>query len=254
MLVREENYILAYISHLCIYTHFPDKSNVSAKSRAIRAVAAVRGGTVSGTSASNLPGNTPGPTYQPHPPSDPRGKTGPVVRQTSFSKRGNGCSIPRGNVIQQQRDLQLSPHGSPSHNTQRPLVKRVIGTNPLLPNYDRYRSVSNDYSSGSDEQEHPPAAISQHNGYHNHNDRGQITNGYAHHDDIPVGRIKSHDRLNSLDRVGSGSSLSSLTSAGQRKAPLNEHGMPMSKFCYECGTKFPVPQAKFCCECGTKRI
>jgi hypothetical protein len=36
--------------------------------------------------------------------------------------------------------------------------------------------------------------------------------------------------------------------------PLNPHGMPMSKFCYECGTKYPVPQAKYCCECGTKRI
>lgn len=35
---------------------------------------------------------------------------------------------------------------------------------------------------------------------------------------------------------------------------LNEHGMPKSKYCYECGAKFPVPQAKYCCECGTKRI
>ena len=213
----------------------------------------MRGGATSGT---YLPGNTPGSTYKPHPPSDPRDKTGPVVRQTSFSKRGNGCSIPRGNVIQ-RRELQSSPPRSPSHNTHRPLVKRVIGANPLLPNYDRHRSVLNDYSSGSDEQDHPPAAASQHNGYYNHNDRiagSQLTNGYPNHDNVPIGRIRSRDRLNSLDRVGSGSSLSSLTSAGQRKAPLNEHGMPMSKFCYECGTKFPVPQAKFCCECGTKRI
>ena len=35
---------------------------------------------------------------------------------------------------------------------------------------------------------------------------------------------------------------------------LNEHGLPLSKFCYECGSRFPVPQAKYCCECGTKRI
>ncbi|KAK3713311.1 hypothetical protein QZH41_009031, partial [Actinostola sp. cb2023] len=27
----------------------------------------------------------------------------------------------------------------------------------------------------------------------------------------------------------------------------------LSKFCYECGTKYPVAHAKFCCECGTKR-
>lgn len=40
----------------------------------------------------------------------------------------------------------------------------------------------------------------------------------------------------------------------QAGAFLNEHGLPLSKFCYECGSKFPVPQAKYCCECGTKRI
>ncbi|XP_065844192.1 zinc finger C2HC domain-containing protein 1A-like [Oscarella lobularis] len=31
-------------------------------------------------------------------------------------------------------------------------------------------------------------------------------------------------------------------------------GRWMSKFCYECGTQYPVPNAKYCCECGTKRI
>lgn len=39
-----------------------------------------------------------------------------------------------------------------------------------------------------------------------------------------------------------------------KRVPLNEHGMKMGKFCYECGSKYPVPQAKYCCECGTKRI
>ena len=232
------------------YNTLPGKTNVSAKSRAIRAVAAVRAGAVSGTSANNLPGNTPGSTYQPHPPSEPRGKTGTTLRQTSFSKRGSRGSIPRGNVIQQQQhnESQLSPIGSPAHNAHRPLVKRVIGANPLSSNHDRH---PHDYSSGSDEQDPPPN--SQHNGYHSHYGNG-LTNGYTNHDEMPVGRINSRDRLNSLDRLGSGSSVSSLTSAGQRKVPLNKHGMPMSKFCYECGTKFPVPQAKFCCECGTKRI
>jgi len=52
-----------------------------------------------------------------------------------------------------------------------------------------------------------------------------------------------------VGRVGSGSSTGS-----HRGVPLNIHGMAMSKYCYECGTKFPVPQAKYCCECGTKRI
>lgn len=27
-----------------------------------------------------------------------------------------------------------------------------------------------------------------------------------------------------------------------------------SKFCHECGTKYPVDWAKFCCECGVKRM
>ena len=214
-------------------------------------MAAARGGAVNSvgaTSANTLPGNTPGSSYQPHPPSDPRGRAGAALRQTSFSRRKNGSSIPRGNAIQQQ-ESQLNPLDSSSHSAHRPLVKRVIGANPLSPTQNGRRIMSRDNSSGSDEQEYPH--YNQHNGYHNPSDRiggGKLTNGYNNHDDIPVGRI------NSLDRIGSGSSLGSLTSAGHRKMPLNEHGMPMSKFCYECGTKFPVPQAKFCCECGTKRI
>lgn len=28
----------------------------------------------------------------------------------------------------------------------------------------------------------------------------------------------------------------------------------LSKFCHECGTKYPVESAKFCCECGIKRL
>ena len=52
-----------------------------------------------------------------------------------------------------------------------------------------------------------------------------------------------------LTGIGSGSRMNS-----SRGVPLNEHGMTMGKFCYECGSKYPVPQAKYCCECGTKRI
>ena len=55
-------------------------------------------------------------------------------------------------------------------------------------------------------------------------------------------------------RGGSGSSLGGGGGGGRKGVPLNQHGMTMSKFCYECGASFPVPQAKYCCECGTKRI
>ena len=222
---------------------------MTSKSRAARAVAAARSGAaVNATSANTLPGNTPGSSYQPRPPSEPRSKAGTSLRQTSFSRRKNngGSSIPRSNVIQRE-ESQSNPL---DHNAHRPLVKRVIGANPLSPMQQNGRRVmSRDNSSGSDEQEYPHHG--QHNGYsHNPLDRigNKLTNGYNSHDDMPVGRV------NSFERVGSGSSLGSLTSAGHRKMPLNDHGMPMSKFCYECGTKFPVPQAKFCCECGTKRI
>ena len=66
------------------------------------------------------------------------------------------------------------------------------------------------------------------------------------HTEMPFGRNHSTE---AVGRVGSGSSTGS-----HRGVPLNIHGMAMSKYCYECGTKFPVPQAKYCCECGTKRI
>ena len=56
-------------------------------------------------------------------------------------------------------------------------------------------------------------------------------------------------REQSAEVAGGGSSHSS-----RNRLPLNQHGMPMSKYCYECGSKYPVPQAKYCCECGTQRI
>ncbi len=63
------------------------------------------------------------------------------------------------------------------------------------------------------------------------------------------------DTINSESgvRVDSETSLNSLN-LRNKGTHLNAHGMTMSKFCYECGSKFPVPQAKYCSECGTKRI
>jgi len=68
------------------------------------------------------------------------------------------------------------------------------------------------------------------------------------HDNIPLPALQKHHLTNG--RISSGSSTGSTS----RETPLNAHGMLMSKFCYECGTKYPVPQAKYCCMCGTKRI
>ncbi|XP_046879690.1 zinc finger C2HC domain-containing protein 1A isoform X1 [Hypomesus transpacificus] len=33
-----------------------------------------------------------------------------------------------------------------------------------------------------------------------------------------------------------------------------DNGGTQSKFCHECGTKYPVELAKFCCECGVRRM
>ncbi|XP_063063299.1 zinc finger C2HC domain-containing protein 1A isoform X2 [Engraulis encrasicolus] len=41
-----------------------------------------------------------------------------------------------------------------------------------------------------------------------------------------------------------------VNSAGEVDGP----GGQKTKFCHECGTKFPVESAKFCCECGVKRM
>jgi endogenous inhibitor of DNA gyrase (YacG/DUF329 family) len=46
----------------------------------------------------------------------------------------------------------------------------------------------------------------------------------------------------------------SSSSSGGRGPALSEHGMPMSRYCYECGSKYPVPQAKYCCMCGIRRL
>ena len=41
------------------------------------------------------------------------------------------------------------------------------------------------------------------------------------------------------------------TRRGQREGSA---GKKLSKFCHECGTKYPVENAKFCCECGMRRL
>lgn len=33
-----------------------------------------------------------------------------------------------------------------------------------------------------------------------------------------------------------------------------DNGGTQTKFCHECGTRYPVEQAKFCCECGVRRM
>lgn len=37
-------------------------------------------------------------------------------------------------------------------------------------------------------------------------------------------------------------------------SPTNNLDHRMSKFCHECGNKYPVASAKFCVECGVRRL
>ncbi|XP_070533918.1 zinc finger C2HC domain-containing protein 1B-like isoform X2 [Ptychodera flava] len=95
-----------------------------------------------------------------------------------------------------------------------------------------------------------------------------------------VGRIGSGDSYRSVgSRTGSGSraikskppsgtsnretvvkrtptppSYSRPSSLNRQPSMENVNGKRASKFCYECGTKYPVPHAKYCCECGIKRV
>ncbi|KAE8599063.1 hypothetical protein XENTR_v10017045 [Xenopus tropicalis] len=41
---------------------------------------------------------------------------------------------------------------------------------------------------------------------------------------------------------------------GRIRAADNNTSGQLTKFCHECGTKYPVEWAKFCCECGIRRM
>ncbi|XP_030071596.1 zinc finger C2HC domain-containing protein 1A isoform X2 [Microcaecilia unicolor] len=45
-----------------------------------------------------------------------------------------------------------------------------------------------------------------------------------------------------------------LANGGNTKGSGKNASEQFSKFCHECGTRYPVECAKFCCECGVKRM
>ncbi|XP_077126813.1 zinc finger C2HC domain-containing protein 1A isoform X1 [Ranitomeya variabilis] len=47
---------------------------------------------------------------------------------------------------------------------------------------------------------------------------------------------------------------SDAMNGGRMKTGDNNGSGQMTKFCHECGTKYPVQSAKFCCECGVRRM
>ncbi|XP_040288150.1 zinc finger C2HC domain-containing protein 1A isoform X1 [Bufo bufo] len=47
---------------------------------------------------------------------------------------------------------------------------------------------------------------------------------------------------------------SDAMNGGRMKIGDNNGSGQLTKFCHECGTKYPVQSAKFCCECGVRRM
>ncbi|KAJ2945663.1 hypothetical protein O0L34_g496 [Tuta absoluta] len=62
---------------------------------------------------------------------------------------------------------------------------------------------------------------------------------------------RPHARVE-LSSSGSEASLAGRGGAGQPAHPA--HPPRLSRFCHECGSKFPFDSAKFCIECGVKRL
>ncbi|XP_069682814.1 serine-rich adhesin for platelets-like isoform X2 [Periplaneta americana] len=61
-------------------------------------------------------------------------------------------------------------------------------------------------------------------------------------------QIENHDRKSPHSSNSSSVTTISQSISSQQTAPK------LSKFCHECGSKYPVTLAKFCCECGVKRL
>ncbi|CAH1247889.1 ZC2HC1A [Branchiostoma lanceolatum] len=63
-----------------------------------------------------------------------------------------------------------------------------------------------------------------------------------------------YDDYDDYDYQSTGDLPERLTQAMRLGSTENIAGKTASKFCHECGTRYPIPKAKFCCECGTRRI
>ncbi|GFR20632.1 zinc finger C2HC domain-containing protein 1A [Trichonephila clavata] len=76
------------------------------------------------------------------------------------------------------------------------------------------------------------------------------------------GNSKIHSLLSSLaakeswtsdgEPQGSTSSSSDGSLSSISRNGSSEHRLP--RFCYNCGTKYPIVSAKYCCECGAQRF
>ncbi|CAB3234116.1 unnamed protein product [Arctia plantaginis] len=87
-----------------------------------------------------------------------------------------------------------------------------------------------------------PVAKPIHSEQHNHNNEKRTSS-------------RASSRRSSAWRAGAGSLSSSGSEASLHRGRKDSAPGPrLSRFCHECGNKFPVDTAKFCIECGVKRL
>lgn len=130
-----------------------------------------------------------------------------------------------------------------SRNVRSSSLERPIGNRRQAPRNSsgdslRRRNYSEDeYDDSTGDENNPDVTPSLTNGYISRNNHV-----------LPHQKIKSATSDRSSPLTGR-----TPTPPLSRKSSLESIGRRPSKFCYECGTKYPVPHAKYCCECGTKR-
>ncbi|KFO87264.1 Zinc finger C2HC domain-containing protein 1A, partial [Buceros rhinoceros silvestris] len=70
---------------------------------------------------------------------------------------------------------------------------------------------------------------------------------------MSTGALTNKRKTNNSDSYSSGDHPSSVN-GGSSKSSEGNSPVHLSKFCHECGTRYPVEWAKFCCECGIRRM
>ncbi|XP_064383273.1 zinc finger C2HC domain-containing protein 1A-like [Halichondria panicea] len=199
----------------------------------------------------------------PHPPEYPNSGSSRnrVVRDTSLGRRNTQTKEENHSRTNTTTKRQFHPHHIPRNNPSSNSSGKSRGYSSDSDEHDLpYRPTSNSrtLTNGAKHSRlvsldavSPPSGEeirSRGNQLSSLNQKLKVKGSQEHSFD------SQHHHMGNLTNGDRGSSGSSIGSASHRRTPLNAHGMVMSKFCYECGSKFPVPQAKFCCECGTSRI
>ncbi|KFO71181.1 Zinc finger C2HC domain-containing protein 1A, partial [Cuculus canorus] len=70
---------------------------------------------------------------------------------------------------------------------------------------------------------------------------------------MSTGALTNKRKTSNSESYSSGDSPSSVN-GGSSKSSEGNSSAQLSKFCHECGTRYPVEWAKFCCECGIRRM